>query len=130
MKFNVTRSLVFVLLSCWPIAMATPSKSAEQPQRPVASSGTTISEKELNAFVKAYVYYQDIRASYGPALERAKDAEQKKRIEQEANTKVKQSLEAQGLTAERYNKIFAAVNDNAELRQRVLKKVEDERRKS
>jgi hypothetical protein len=130
MKFNVTRNIVFVVLSCGALAMATPSRSAEQPQRPGASPATTISDKDLNAFVKAYVDYQNIRASYGPALERAKDAEQKKRIEQEANTKVKQSLDAQGLTSERYNKIFATVNGNAELRQRVLKKVEDERQRS
>ena len=91
---------------------------------------TTISDKDLNAFVKAYVKYQGIRASYGPALVSAKGEPEKKRIEQEANAKVKQSLEAQGLTAERYNKIFAAVNGNPELRQKVLKKVDEERQKS
>jgi hypothetical protein len=130
MKFNVTRNTVFVLLSCWAFAMATPSRSADQPERPGAGPAIAISEKELSAFVKAYVAYQNIRANYGPALESAKDAQQKKRIEQEANAKVKQSLDAQGLTSERYNKIFAAVNGDAELRKRVLKKVEDERRKS
>jgi ribosomal protein S19E (S16A) len=112
MKVHVTRNIVFVLLGCCAlVAMATPLK-------------------ELSAFVKAYVAYQNIRASYGPALERANDAQQKKRIEQEANTKVKQSLDAQGLTSERYNHIFATVNGNEELRKKVLKKVEDERRKS
>jgi ribosomal protein S19E (S16A) len=131
MKVHVTRNIVFVLLGCCAlVAMATPLKSADQPERAAASQATTISEKELSAFVEAYVAYQNIRASYGPALERAKDAQQKKRIEQEANTKVKQSLDAQGLTSERYNHIFATVNGNEELRKKVLKKVEDERRKS
>jgi len=130
MKFKVTRTSVFILLSCCTLASATPAESAEELKRPAASAAATISEKELNAFVKAYVDYQNIRASYGPALERAADAQQKKRIEQEANTKVKQSLDAQGLTAERYNDIFATVNGNEELRKRVLKKVEDERRQS
>jgi hypothetical protein len=130
MKIQVTHNIVLVLLGCGALAMATPAKSADQPGRPAASPATTISEKELSAFVKAYVAYQNIRASYGPALERANDAQQKKRIEQEANTKVKQSLDAQGLTAERYNNIFATVNGNEELRKKVLKKVEDERRKS
>jgi hypothetical protein len=41
---------------------------------------------------------------------------------------VKRSLDAQALSSERYNKIFATVN-NPELRQEVLKKVEDERKK-
>ena len=132
MKFSSTRNIVFVLLSlsCSALAMTTPAESAEQPKRATAGPATTISEKDLNAFVKAYVDYQNIRASYGPALERAPDPEQKKRIEQEANTKVKQSLDAHGLTSERYNKIFATVNGNEELRQKVLKQVENERRKS
>jgi len=130
MKIRVTHNIVFVLWACCALAMATPAKSADQAGRPGASQATSISEKELSAFVKAYVAYQNIRASYGPALERANDAQQKKRIEQEANTKVKQSLDAQGLTAERYNNIFATVNGNEELREKVLKKVEDERRKS
>lgn len=130
MKFSSTRNIVLVLLSCWTLALTTPAESAEQPKSAAAGPATTISEKDLNAFVKAYVDYQNIRARYGPALERAPDPEQKKRIEQEANTKAKQSLDAHGLTSERYNKIFAAVNGNEELRQRVLRQVENERRKS
>jgi hypothetical protein len=43
---------------------------------------------------------------------------------------VKQSLAAQGLTSERYNKIFAAVNGDPELRQKILKRVTEERQKS
>jgi hypothetical protein len=39
-------------------------------------------------------------------------------------------LEATGLTAARYNEIFAKVNGNEGLRSKVLKKVEDERRQS
>jgi len=37
----------------------------------------TINEKELNAFIKAYVDYQKIRANYGHALERATDSQDK-----------------------------------------------------
>ena len=81
----------------------------------------TINEKELNAFIKAYVDYQKIRANYGHALEGHRLAGQE-RIEQEANTRVKRSLDVQGLSSERYNKIFATVN-NLELRQEVLRKL-------
>ena len=126
----VTGKFAGAILCLCVLTMTTPSRSAEQPKSPPASAETVINEKELNAFVKAYVEYQKIRSSYGTALERAADAQQKKQIEQEANTKVKRSLDAQGLSSERYNKIFATVNNNPELRQKVLKKVEDERKKS
>jgi Na+/phosphate symporter len=130
MKYNLTRNIVFALLIGGALVGVNQSSAAQETKKQGTGAETAFSEIELQAFVKAYVDYQNIRASYGPALERAKDAQQKKRIEQEANTKVKQSLEAQGLTSERYNKIFAAVNGNAELRQKVLNKVEDERQES
>jgi len=130
MKFKVFRNVVCVLMSYWVFTMTLPLQSAEQPKKPEASSSGAISEKDLNAFVKAYVDYQNIRTRYGPVLERAKDAPEKKRIEQEANAKVKKSLDQQGLTAERYNKIFATVNGDPELRRKVLNKVETARRRS
>jgi hypothetical protein len=130
MKIYQTRNILSALVIYWAVAIAFAAHSAEPSNRSEVSNVPTISEKELTAFVKAYVQYQGIRASYGPALERAKEEQEKKRIEQEANAKVKQSLAAQGLTSERYNKIFAAVNGDPELRQKILKRVTEERQKS
>jgi hypothetical protein len=130
MKFELIRNIVWALLIDGVVLGSMPLTAADGPAKQRGGRETTISEKELNAFVKAYVDYQKIRSSYGPALESAKDPQQKQRIEQEANTKVKQSLEATGLTAARYNEIFAKVNGNEGLRSKVLKKVEDERRQS
>jgi hypothetical protein len=89
-----------------------------------------LSDREIKAFAKAYVDYQKIRRTYAPALEQAKDPAQKKQIEQEANAKIKRSLEAQGLSVARYNQIFAEVNSNPPLGKRVLQQVEEERRRS
>jgi uncharacterized protein DUF4168 len=104
--------------------------AAETPRQPTTSGSTTVSDQELTAFVKAYVEYQKIRSNYGPALEKANSAERKKQLEQEANAKVKQSLDANGLTAERYNRIFSTVNANEALRKKVLQRVEEERKNS
>lgn len=102
--------------------------AVEAPARPSDASG--FSDKELKAFAKAYVDYQKIRRTYAPALEQAKDPARKKQIEQEANAKIKRSLDAQGLSVTRYNQIFAQVNSNPPLRKRVLQQVEEERRRS
>ena len=129
-EHNLPRGIAIALLvgcSCLGVRGAS---AAETQKGAGAREATAVSDKELQAFVKAYVDYQKIRASYGPALDNAKDPQRKKQIEQEANTKVKQSLDTQGLTAERYNRIFAQVNSNEPLRQRVLKQVENERKKS
>jgi len=102
--------------------------AVEAPAKPSDASG--LSDKELKAFAKAYVDYQKIRRTYAPALEQAKDPARKKQIEQEANAKIKRSLDAQGLSVTRYNQIFAQVNSNPPLRKRVLQQVEEERRRS
>jgi hypothetical protein len=102
--------------------------AVEAPAKSSDASG--LSDKELKAFAKAYVDYQKIRRTYAPALEQAKDPARKKQIEQEANAKIKRSLDAQGLSVTRYNQIFAQVNSNPPLRKRVLQQVEEERRRS
>jgi hypothetical protein len=131
MKYKPVRIVVFALLIGYALVGARPAMSAEDPNRQgINGAQAGVSEKELNAFVKVYVEYQRIRSSYGPALDRATEPQQKMRIEQDANAKIKQSLDANGLTSERYNKIFAAVNSNEQLRKRVLKKVEEQRQRS
>jgi hypothetical protein len=116
-------SLVLVILYAAGAATA-----AEAPAKRSDQSG--LSDRELKAFAKAYVDYQRIRLTYGPALEQAKDPVRKKQIEQEANTKIKRSLDAQGLSVARYNEIFAQVNNNPPLRKKVLQQVEEERKRS
>jgi hypothetical protein len=89
-----------------------------------------ISDKELAAFAKAYVVVQQIRSQYEPSLQKTKDLKESQRLQQEANAKIKNTLDKQGLSVDRYNKIYAAVNGSEDLRRKALKMVEQERRKS
>jgi Domain of unknown function (DUF4168) len=130
MKFSVRRNFVWALLVGCSLAATNVLQAAEQARKPASSAPATISDRELDAFVKAYVEYQKIRANYAPALKNAKDPGQKKQIEREANAKVKRALESNGLSANRYNQIFATVNANEPLRKKVLKQVEEQRRNS
>ena len=130
MRQNLSAPIVIALLAVWAFAATGAARAAETKQPGATSGSTTVSDPELTAFVKAYVDYQKIRSNYGPALEKASSAEHKKQIEQEANAKVKQSLDTHGLTAERYNRIFTTVNGNEALRKKILQRVEEERRNS
>jgi hypothetical protein len=130
MRYSLSLFAVMVLAAFCAVSGVT-ATAADTAKPSGASRGSaTVSDQELTGFVKAYVEYQKIRSSYGPALEKASSAERKKQIEQEANTKVQRSLDANGLTAERYNRIFAMVNGNEALRKRVLQRVEEERKNS
>lgn len=132
MKTVVRRNIVWlsIAMSTWTMGATAVSYSADQPRQSPSSEASKVSDKELSAFVKAYVDYQKIRASYTPVLEKTDDSGRKKQIEQEANEKVKRSLDSNGLSAQRYNQIFAAVNADPQLRQKVLKQVEQQRRNS
>jgi GTP1/Obg family GTP-binding protein len=96
----------------------------------LAQGSPPISDKDLAAFARAYTEVQQIRAEYEPTLRKTKDAKQSERLQQEANAKLKKTLDKQGLSIDRYNKIYAAVNANEDLRRKTLKMVEQERKKS
>lgn len=93
-------------------------------------SRSEISEKQLESFAKAYVGYQRLRQIYEPKIAKALDVRERERIRQEGDAKVSQVLAQEGLTAQTYNRLFTAVNNERELRQRVLKLIHDERRRS
>jgi GTP1/Obg family GTP-binding protein len=96
----------------------------------LAQGSTQISDKELAAFAKAYAEVQKIRAQYEPSLQKTKNPKENERIQREANARLKKTLDKQGLSVDRYNKIYAAVNSNEDLRRKTLRMVEQERKKS
>lgn len=110
---------------------AVPSWSAETSQKQSSpAEPTNVSDKDLRAFVKAYVEYQKIRQSYEPKMNNTRDEKEKLKIQREGDDKVKQALEKQGLTPQAYNRLFVAVNGNPQLRQKALALINDERKKS
>jgi hypothetical protein len=121
---KLSLSLVAVASLLW---LAAPAVAQEAPKTQ-ASNKQAVNDNQLRTFAKVYVAYQKIRQQYEPSLKNAQEQE-RKRIQDEANTKVKTALVKQNLTAEEYNRIFAQVNGNAELRKRALKLIEEERKK-
>lgn len=93
-------------------------------------SGMHVSDQELAAFAKAYTAVQRIRSQYEPSLRKTKNARERERLQREANTKLKKTIDKHGLSVDRYNKIYTAVNANEALRRKVLRLVERERKSS
>ncbi|HEV8344814.1 MAG TPA: DUF4168 domain-containing protein [Candidatus Binatia bacterium] len=110
-----------------PFALA---HAQQAPAQQGSGQPAKVSDKELRAFAKAYVEFHKIRERYEPAMSKAKDSAEKEKIQQEGNLKVKEAVEKQGFTVESYNRIFAAVNGNEELRKKALKLINEERKKS
>jgi hypothetical protein len=117
--------LLSVNLSAVPAWGADASPKQTSPAEP-----TNVSDKDLRAFVKAYVDYQKIRQNYEPKMNNTRDEKEKQKIQREGDDKVKQALEKQGLTPQAYNRLFVAVNGNPQLRQKALALINNERKKS
>jgi Domain of unknown function (DUF4168) len=128
----------FIHIGCSTLALllsvslpAAPAWGADTSPKPTSpAQATNVSDKDLRAFVKAYVEYQKIRQNYEPKVNNTKDEKEKQRIQREGDDKVKQALDKQGLTPQAYNRLFVAVNGNPQLRQKALALINDERKKS
>ncbi len=131
MKRLVLRDVMSValvgLLSLWLAPLASPQQPAPQPG---AAPQAKISDRDLRAFAKAYVEYHKIRERYESSLSTAKEPAEKERIQREGNAKVKEVIEKEGLSVEGYNMIFTTINANEEMRNKALKLVDEERKKS
>jgi hypothetical protein len=100
----------------------------ERPKQPTVQE-REVSDAELQAFAKAYVQYHKIRAQYEPQVKATKDPQKSKKIQDEANAKVKEVLAKQQLTVQNYNRVFTVVNNDESLRTRAMKLIEEERKK-
>jgi hypothetical protein len=125
------RKLFPRLVIGWSLLCFSFPASAQQPSKSqTANHQADVSDSELRAFVKAYVDNQKIRQKYEPPLKNATDPEKNKQIQDEANVELKKSLAKQNLSVENYNRIYNLVNSDAQLREKTLKLVEEERKGS
>jgi Domain of unknown function (DUF4168) len=122
--------LALLLSVSLPAAPAWSADAASSPKQTSPAEPTNVSDKDLRAFVNAYVEYQKIRQNYEPKMNNTRDEKEKQKIQREGDDKVKQALEKQGLTPQAYNRLFVAVNGNPQLRQKALALINDERKKS
>ena len=105
--------------------------SAQQPSKPqTEDQQANISDRDLAAFVKAYVENQNIRLEYEPTLRNSTDAKTRQEIQDQANEELKKSLAKQNISVEKYNTIYKRINSDEQLRAKVLQLVEEERKRS
>ena len=82
MKSAIQRNIVWLSISMmtWTMGATGVSYGADQPRQSVGSEANKVGDKELSAFVKAYVDYQKIRSNYTPVLERATILDKKSKL--------------------------------------------------
>lgn len=113
----------FALLAAVPVTFG-------QEKSPQTSNQNTPNERDLGAFARTYVGLQKIRADYQRSLEATEEAGKKQEIVAEVNGKIANLLEKEGLSADRYNQIFALLNTDERLREKTLDLITQERSRS
>ena len=112
-----------------PIApVAIPAQERPKVQQP--NRTTSVSDKDLEAFAKSYIEFHRIRVEYEPALLSANDPGEKGKIEREALAKFGKAVEKQGLTLESYARLFQAVNADEQLREKALRLIAEEQKRT
>jgi hypothetical protein len=120
---------VSLLLSMFlPASMVQAQEAAPGPS--TAGEQRAISDNELRSFAKAYVEFEKIRAEYGPKMGTANTPQEKGMVEQEAVIKFGRAIEKEGLTIQQYSALFQTVSVDQQLREKVLRLIEEERGRS
>lgn len=96
-----------------------PPPPQEQPQVEI-----DFTDDELDSFAEAYVDVEALQAEYQAEFGAVDDPEQAQEIQQRFQTDVLQTIEAQGLDAERYDQIIQATQVDPEFTEDVLVRIE------
>ena len=79
----------------------------------------TYTEEMLQSFAEARAQVQRIREEYIPRIEDAQTRQQAQQLQQTANARMVQAINAAGLDVPTYNEIAESMRANSELRARV-----------
>ncbi|MCQ4322926.1 DUF4168 domain-containing protein [Stutzerimonas stutzeri] len=127
-KFNtrlVSTSLFALLMAAGASQVA--AQEASQPQAPQAApamQASDISDKELEKFADSLGEIMEIREDFTAKLEKTGDPAEAQQLQQQANQKMMETVENNDLSIEEYNAINQAVQNNPQLRDKVISMIQ------
>jgi|GEM_PF-932752 len=92
--------------------------TAHATQHEGTEPGQVVSDNELKSFAQAYKKITGIRLDYESRLSKVQDQKKAQELQQQAQTEMIRVVQDEGLTADKYNQIFAAVQQDQELRKK------------
>jgi hypothetical protein len=107
------------------LALATAPMVAFTAQSAAAQSAESYSSEELDIFTNALLEVAEVRQKYTPMLQGAESEEEEASVVEEANAEIMQVIEeTDGITVDRYTEIAQAANEDQELNQRIIERVQ------
>lgn len=126
MNKNSFRYVIAGVCSAFMLASAPvmAQSAAEQQQAPAqqapAQQSESFSDNEVEKFAASYSGITEVRERFSAELQKADDAEEAHKIQQQANDEMVGVIESNDLTIQEYNAIAEAMQGDPELRERVL----------
>src|SRR5690625_5651299 len=95
---------------------------------PVAiAQDATDPDQTLTAFAQAYADAEEMQADYQAQIDQTEDVEEAERLRADLDTRIDGAIEARGLTRAGYDDIVQRTQADAEVSQRVMALVDQER---
>ncbi len=108
----------FAVAFCLIFSIVTPVMAQERTEQDV-------SDAELEKAARAYREVSVINQKFQQSVQKASNHIERKKLQQQANKKMVQAVEASGLDVERYNKIMGKVYKNEKLAKKFGSKMDN-----
>ena len=119
---NIQRQSLRVVLLAAILSLVVPGAlvrgSAHATQHESTAPTQVVNDNELQSFAQAYKKITGIRLDYESRLSKVQDEKKAQELQQQAQTEMIRVVQDEGLTADKYNQIFAAVQQDQELRKK------------
>lgn len=132
--WNIVLSIVVGFLGPWSSRGSAvqsppqgPSREPSTVQRP--SEKTDFISERLQEFARTYVATRRLIEEYELPLRESRKTEQARKLEREAAAKVEQTLDVHGFTPDSFQRTYALVNADDQLRAKALQLIAEERKK-
>jgi len=121
MQRSIHARIVAALLATGLAGAAAAQNAAPAPQPTVSPS-----ETQLDKYASAVQKVAVVAEQYRPRVQAAQDDASRQQVLKEADEKMVSLVQADNLTVEEYNGISQAVQQDPELRQRVIEKINEQ----
>lgn len=105
-------------------AMAQAAGQPQAPQAAPAVQAADISDKKLEKFADSLGEIMEIREDFTAQLEQTGDPAEAQQLQQQANQKMMETVENNDLSIEEYNAINQAVQNDPQLRDKVVSMIQ------
>ena len=100
------------------------AQQASEPQAAPAMQASDISDKKLEKFAESLDQIMEIRQDFTAKLEKTGDPAEAQQLQQQANEKMLETVQNNELSIEEYNAINQAVQNNPQLRDKVISMIQ------